>query len=55
MANSWYVIVCGEEVRPLSDNQLRQMVANQQLTPTDEIRKATSSSWVRAARQGGIC
>lgn len=54
MANEWFVQVMGETIGPLSDHQLREMVAKRQMTPDDMVRKGTSATWVPAARMRGL-
>jgi TM2 domain-containing membrane protein YozV len=54
MPNAWFVQVMGEQIGPLSDDQLREMVAKKQLTPDDSIRKGTSVNWVPASRVRGL-
>ena len=54
MSGDWYVLLMGEQIGPLSDDQLREMVAKRQLTPDDSIRKGPSANWFPALRVRGL-
>ncbi len=54
MGGTWYVQVMGEQLGPLNDAQLREMVVKKQLTPDDTIRKGTSAEWMSASRVRGL-
>jgi hypothetical protein len=54
MANEWYIQLVGKEFGPLSDDDLRALVAQQQLTPSGKVRKSSSATWVLASRVRGL-
>ena len=54
MPNKWYVQITGEELGPLSDDDLRAMAFKRQLTPDDLVRKDASANWVPAAKVRGL-
>jgi TM2 domain-containing membrane protein YozV len=54
MASAWFVQVMGEQIGPLSDDQLRKMVAQRQLVPDTLVRKGASAKWVLASKVRGL-
>ena len=54
MANEWYAQEMGEEIGPLTYNDLRQMVASGRITPLSHVRKSKSGEWVLARRIRGL-
>jgi TM2 domain-containing membrane protein YozV len=54
MPNAWFVQVMGEQIGPLTDDQLRQMATNRRLTADNMIRKEPSLHWVPASRVRGL-
>jgi hypothetical protein len=48
MASRWFCQVLGEEVGPLSFQDLRQMVSSGVLREGDSVRRETSTQWTRA-------
>lgn len=54
MPQQWYCQIMGDEVGPLTSNQLREMALSGRLAPNDLIRKATSDRWVTAEQVKGL-
>jgi len=50
MANQWYAKVMGEEIGPMTSEQLKQMAVQNLLSPEDLIRKGESGNWTPANR-----
>lgn len=54
MPNQWYCKIMGEEIGPISDQQLRQMAQQKRLAVDDQIRKGLTGNWVPAERVKGL-
>jgi TM2 domain/GYF domain 2/Uncharacterised protein family UPF0547 len=54
MANEWYALVMGEQLGPLTDDELREMAFKQQLMPDGMVRTGASAKWVPASRVRGL-
>jgi hypothetical protein len=54
VAGQWYCEIDGEELGPLSAQQLRKMVVLHNITPSSRIRKGTTGEWITASRVRGL-
>lgn len=54
MAQDWYVIAGGQQVGPISAQQMRDMAASGQLQPTDTVWKEGMPNWVPAKSVKGL-
>lgn len=50
----WYAIVAGEEVGPLTANELRGMARDGRVSPTDRVRKGPDGRWVPSRNVRGL-
>lgn len=54
MAAQWFCQIAGAEIGPLSSQQIKTMVANGRLLPSDAMRQGASGPWFPAARVKGL-
>lgn len=54
MAEQWYVTMQGQQVGPVSPQQIREMAASGQLQPTDTVWKEGMAQWVPASSLKGL-
>jgi hypothetical protein len=54
MARHWYARVIGEELGPLSDQQLQDMVLRKQLTRDDLVKVGEDGQWAAADKIKGL-
>ncbi|MDB4372159.1 GYF domain-containing protein [Mariniblastus sp.] len=50
----WFYRVMGEEIGPVTTNELRQRANSGQLLPETEVRKSGTDRWVRASQLKGL-
>jgi membrane-bound metal-dependent hydrolase YbcI (DUF457 family) len=54
MRTDWFAMIAGEEIGPLTDRQLVEMVAAKRLTPFDAVRSGKSGKWTLAENVRGL-
>jgi hypothetical protein len=54
MTAQWFCQIAGAEVGPLSSQQVKMMVVNGRLLPSDSIRQGASGPWYPASRVKGL-
>lgn len=54
MTSEWYAQLMGDVVGPLSPNELRRMVRDRKLLPSDLVRKGNDGRWVDASQVTGL-
>src|SRR4051812_34375097 len=54
MAQDWYLMVSGQQVGPVTGQQMRDMASSGQLQPTDTVWKEGMPNWVPASSVKGL-
>ncbi|MDO4569366.1 MAG: DUF4339 domain-containing protein [Planctomycetia bacterium] len=54
MAVKWYTKVAGQEIGPLTSQQLKQMADEKRIMPTDPVRREGDAQWSQASSVKGL-